>query len=83
MQWAREDFPGRVSLCWYLNSRLDFDRDGGNDGKNSLIKGWEMTRAREIKGSTKGFGGSEAEREDTGRIGVGPWVPVRGGFILG
>lgn len=63
MQWAREGLLEELSLCWDSNSRLDFDRDGGDGGSNSLIKGWEMARPREIQGRAKGLGGSEARRE--------------------
>lgn len=61
MQWAREGLLEELSLCWDSNSRLDFDRDGGDGGSNSLIKGWEIARPREI------LGRSEARREDPRR----------------
>lgn len=84
MQWAREDLPERASLCWDLNSRLDFDRDRRNDGRNSLIKSWEMARTREIKGRAKGFERAQKLKgKDQEEIGAKPRVLVRGGFILG
>lgn len=49
--------PEMVGLHWVLNSRLDFDRDGGDKGSNSLGKGSEMARPRKSK---KGPEGSEA-----------------------
>lgn len=48
-----------VGLHWVLNSRLDFDRDGGDKGRNSLGKASEMARPRKGR---KGPVGSEARR---------------------